>query len=75
MAMVEFFNRIALLVASEILAESNPAARARVIARVIQVQWAIVGGGGGGGGGGVSVATQLALCSATLVFGAPVYGH
>lgn len=71
MAMVEFFNRIALLVASEILAESNPAARARVIARVIQVQWAIVGGGGGG----VSVATQLALCSATLVFGAPVYGH
>lgn len=71
MAMVEFFNRIALLVASEILAESNPAARARVIARVVQVQWAIVGGGGGG----VSVAAQLALCSATLVFGAPVYGH
>lgn len=37
MEIVEFFNRIALLVATEILAEETPQARARVISKVIQV--------------------------------------
>ena len=37
MAMVEFFNRIALLVASEILFEVDPLMRVRVISKVIQV--------------------------------------
>ena len=37
MAMVNFFNRIALLVASEILFEVDPMMRVRVISKVIQV--------------------------------------
>ena len=37
MEMVEFFNRIALLVASEILFEVDPMMRVRVISKVIQV--------------------------------------
>lgn len=37
MSMVEFFNRIALVVASEILFEIDPIMRVRVISKVIQV--------------------------------------
>ena len=37
MAMVEFFNRITLLVSSEILFEVDPMMRVRVISKVIQV--------------------------------------
>ncbi|XP_031563120.1 uncharacterized protein LOC116298721 [Actinia tenebrosa] len=37
MEIVEFFNRIALLVATEILSEETPQARARVISKVIQI--------------------------------------
>ncbi|EDO35331.1 predicted protein [Nematostella vectensis] len=37
MEMVEFFNRIAMLVASEILAEETTQARARVVSKVIQI--------------------------------------
>lgn len=37
MAMVEFFNRVALLAASEILAQDTACGRARAISKVIQV--------------------------------------
>lgn len=37
MAMVEFFNRIALLAASEILSQETTLGRARAISKVIQV--------------------------------------
>ena len=37
MAMVEFFNRVALLAASEILSQDTPSGRARAISKVIQV--------------------------------------
>lgn len=37
MAMVEFFNRVALLAASEILSQDTPSGRARTISKVIQV--------------------------------------
>ena len=37
MAMVEFFNRVALLAASEILSQDTPSGRARVISKIIQV--------------------------------------
>ena len=37
MAMVEFFNRVALLAASEILAQDTTCGRARAISKVIQV--------------------------------------
>lgn len=37
MAMVEFFNRVALLAASEILSQDTPSGRARAISKVIQI--------------------------------------
>ena len=37
MAMVEFFNRVALLAATEILSQDTPSGRARAISKVIQV--------------------------------------
>ena len=40
MAMVEFFNRVALLAASEILSQDTPSGRARAISKVIQV-WSL----------------------------------
>ena len=39
MAMVEFFNRVALLAASEILSQDTPSGRARAISKIIQVSW------------------------------------
>lgn len=37
MAMVEFFNRVALLAASQILSHDTVSGRARAISKVIQV--------------------------------------
>ena len=37
MAMVEFFNRVALLAASEVLSQDTASGRARAISKVIQV--------------------------------------
>ena len=54
MLMVQSFNRLALLVTTEILAEKTPQARAKVIGNFIKVKTRAIVGRVGGGGGGVN---------------------